>query len=362
MPFRVLYYPSWNPPVKWLRSMLLFFDQVQVIYPEDVPDPGYREANKAVFELIPDAFYELRKRHYEMTLLPRNKRIIASALDFITQRLPPQRDREFAVEISSDGSGAAVPGYAFLHSSKLNPWVLDQLQRRSLILRPAEDILRNMSNIEGFRIVERGACNLVLALIADYYGRQNGLRTITDHDLSYFTNVLNVEPLRRGEAATNLASTVIRVAIPDKIETMKAKDYVALRNRYEDMREPFQRAIGQLCDDNLLAEIRNKKAFDDTVFEIARDFCAETERLRKTLWGRRVTNWVTVGLGVLSSYCSLAGGTIAALGTGISVVLHVFRGLGRTDCITEKRRAQQLLGELKDELAHPFLLRRLTRD
>ncbi len=56
--FRALYYPSWNPPVGWLRSMLLFFDQIQVIRPEEVSDPKYHEANKAVSDLLPEAFGE----------------------------------------------------------------------------------------------------------------------------------------------------------------------------------------------------------------------------------------------------------------------------------------------------------------
>jgi len=66
-PFKALYYPSWDPPVKWLRSMLLFFDRVEVIRPTDV-DPQYDQANEAVFNLIPHAFGEIKKSQYEMTL------------------------------------------------------------------------------------------------------------------------------------------------------------------------------------------------------------------------------------------------------------------------------------------------------
>lgn len=358
--FRALYYPSWNPPVKWLRSMLLFFDQIQVIRPAEVDSPQYHDANKAVFDLIPQTFGEIRKRHYEMRLVPRNRQMIASALDHIGPRPTRHNNRQFTVLISPDGS-LSVPGYLFLHVSKLNPWVRNQLERRSLILKVAEPIFWNGFGMEGFRLVERRACNLVLALLADHYGQENRLRTVTDENLAYIANALNVEPLRRREAAaTNLASAIIRVEIPEKIETIKAKDYIVLRARYEELREPFQHAVRQLCDDYQLAEIHSKKRFDAAVYEAARDFCAETKRLRRMGWAKHVTGWSVMGLGVLSSFCSLGAGTTVGLGTGISVGLHVYQGLRGTEHITGKRRAQQLLGDLKGELVHPVLLRKLA--
>ena len=71
--FSALYYPSWNPPVQWFRSMLLFFDHIRVIRPTEVADPRYHAANAAVVELLPHVFGEVRKKHYELSLDPRNK-------------------------------------------------------------------------------------------------------------------------------------------------------------------------------------------------------------------------------------------------------------------------------------------------
>ena len=359
--FRALYYPSWNPPVKWLRSMLLFFDQIQVIRPAEVDSPQYHDANKAVFDLIPQAFGEIRKHHYEMKLVPRNRQMIASALDHIAARPTRHNKRQFTVLISPDGGSPSVPGYSFLHVSKLNPWMLSQLERRSLILKVAEPIFWNKFGMEQFRLVERRACNLVLALLADHYGQEHRLRTVTDENLAYIANALNVKPLRRREAAvTNLASAIIRMEIPERIETIKAKDYVVLRARYEELREPFHHAVRQLCDDYQLAEIRNKKQFDAAVYEAARDFCVETERLRRMRWAKRVKGWSVMALGILSSFCSLGAGATVVLTTGMSVGLHVYQGLRDTEHITGKRRAQQLLGDLKGELVHPVLLRKIA--
>jgi len=358
--FRALYYPSWNPPVKWLCSMLLFFDQIQVIRPVEVGNPQYHAENKAVFDLIPHVFGEIKRHHYEMKLVPRNKKVLASTLDLIASKPAQYNNRKFAIEISADGN-ISVPGYSFLHVSKLNQWMHKQLERRSLILTAAEPVFRRNYNMDGFRIVERRACNLVLSLLADHYAQEQRLRTITDKNLSYIANVFNVKELRRRETASmNLASTIIRMEIPENIETLKAKDYVALRERYKELREPFQHTVMQLCDDHKLSEIHNKKQFDTAVHEAAQSFCIEAEKLRKMRWAKRVTGWSVMGLGVLSSFCSLGVGAIVMLGTGISVGLHVYQSLREIDYVTNKKRSQQLLGDLKGEIAHSVLLRKIA--
>ena len=341
--------------------MLLFFDQIQVIRPAEVDHPQYHEANQAIFELAPDAFAEIRKRHYEMSLVPQNKKMLSSLLDSIATKRRRYNDRRMILNVDDSG-GLSIPGYLFLHVSKLNPWVLTELKNRSLILTTAESLLQR-AGMQDFRIVEQHACNLVLALLADHYGKEQGLRTITDEQLGYIANAFNVDPLRQHEMATmNLASAIIRVQIPDKIETLTPRDYVDLRERYEALREPFHLAVRDIYDDYKLAGINSKKEFDAVVREACRDFCAETERVRRTWWAKRVQNWTIMGLGVLSSFCSLGTGQTVALAatTGISVALHVYQALRTADQSTDKRNAQQLLGELKAELAHPMLFRRIT--
>lgn len=66
-----------------------------------------------------------------------------------------------------------------------------------------------------------------------------------------------------------------------------------------------------------------------------------------------------VALGALSSFCSLSTVKQVVIGTGISVGLQVYQGLEDSTYVTDKQRAQQLLGGLRDELIHPILLRKL---
>ena len=93
---------------------------------------------------------------------------------------------------------------------------------------------------------------------------------------------------------------------------------------------------------------------------VAREFSSEMEKLRRKHWANRITSWSLVGLGVLSSFCSLGVGAAVPIGTGISVALHVYQGLRGSDHVTEKRMAQQLLGDLKREIVRPTLLRNIA--
>ena len=157
-----------------------------------------------------------------------------------------------------------------------------------------------------------------------------------------------------------LASTIIKMEIPSRIEKLTAREYISLRRRYQDVREPFQHAVRQICDDRQLGELRDRKQFQEAVEAAALNFCNETKKLRKQQWASRVTNWSVVGLGALSSFCSLGAGAAVFVGAGISVILHVYQGLRGSPYITEKREAQQLLGDMKGEILRPRLLRRLA--
>ena len=358
-PFKALYYPSWDPPVKWLRSMLLFFDRVEVIRPLDV-DPQYNQANEAVFNLIPHAFGEIKKRQYEMTLDIRNKTLLQSKFASIAKRNPRKRTDNIVVVIG--GEGYEISGYTRLHLSKLNSFVLKLLEKNSLIGGPAEKISHQLRDLEEFRLVDAKASLLILSLIADCYAKKKSLYSITDKFDEYIVNAFNTNPIGRKEtAAMSLASSILRFEIPNNIEKLKPKQYVSLRKRYEDLRAPFQHAIRTLCDDYKLAEVTSEKQFKDAVHDAARDFFLETEKLRRRPWAKHVGKWIPLVFGVISSFCGLGKGIEVPLGAGVSALLHVYQGFKGSPYITEKRKAQQLIGGLRSELRHPILLRRIAK-
>ena len=358
--FRALYHPSWNPPVAWLRSVLLFYDQVQVIRPVEVRDPQYDPANAAVFELIPHVFGEIKKKHYEMTLDIRNKGILARAFDVAAAKASTKRKHQFAIQIDRDG-GVSVPGYTFLHMSKLPGEVTRELKRRALIVEKAEPILREIGLQDGFKVVERNSCNIILAMIADHYCRQNQLRSITDEGLGYLASVLNQDPLRRRDAAaTHLATAIICVEVPKKIGDLTPKQYVELRNRYERMREPFQRAVRTICDDHLMASVSSKAQFRDAAKDAVHDFWFEVERIRKQKWAERLGSWGPMSVGVASTLCAFGSTVTAGIGAGLDVCLKVHEAMKPgTAPATDVQAAQQMMASLRSEIIAPSLARKL---
>lgn len=349
--FQALYYPSWNPPVKWLRSMLLFFDKVNVIRPEEVLNPGYHTDNVAVFDLIPQAFGEIRKKHYGLTLNEPENELLKSTLDCIASERP---HRPYETRIDRDGR-VDVTGCTLLHVSKIPNDLYRELESRSLIIKDV-----SFGEDSGFHLVDTDASNLILSFLANQYGSSQGLRTLTDKRLGYVGSVFNTTRQTRDQLAVmNLAANILKVSIPDEIEKLNPQQYVDIRSRYEELREPFQHMLRTICDDYMLAEISSKGAYEEAVRTATRDFYLQTTRLHSTEWGRRIKKWGVISLGALSSFCTLGAGTTIKIGAGISASLHVYQGLSETTPVTEKRRVQQLIGGLRGEIIHPTLLRRV---
>lgn len=358
MPFRALYYPSWNPPVAWVRSTLLVFDQIQVIRPIEVEKPDYHEANQAVFELLPHTFGEIRKTHYEMTLDTHNKQILLSTFDFIARS---KKNSRIKVEFNVSAGTTTVPGYVFLHLSKIDDFVRDALETRNLIHLFAEEQLRPLINFEGFRLVQEDAANVILALIADHYGRAGALRTVTDERLGYLNVALNQNAARRQEtAAMNLATAILRFQVPECIGELTPEQYVSLRKRYDDLREPFQHAVRTICDDNSLAGIESRRQFEETVHNAAREFSLGVDRLMKSSFAERLGLWAPMSFGIVSSVCQLASPVLTVLGVGVDCLLKIYSGLAEKVPPTEIQSAQRLMGTLRRELVSPLLMRRIV--
>ncbi len=154
--------------MRWLRSNLLVFDQIQVIRPSDVIDPEYHAANQAVFDLLPDAFDEIRQTHYQMALDPPNEELLLKTVDLISRKF--RRPRTLEVRVDKGGQ-VSFPGYTFLHVSKLPSFIDSELERRGLIQDTQEKLLEKLTERQYFRVVQRDASNVILALIADHYAR-----------------------------------------------------------------------------------------------------------------------------------------------------------------------------------------------
>jgi hypothetical protein len=366
--FNALYYPTWNPSPEFFRSALLFFDRLEVIVPENV-EARYDESNSRVCELIPEAFGERRESHYEIDLTEDGWQRLGNAFDLIVEAKPPSSD--MVIEVSKDGM-VRFKGHVLTHDAKMSMRIQSMLKERKLLRTDMTKMARELFGRDGgFHVVDERASCLILALLADSQSRRHRLRTITDEPIPYSFNVLNAETSsNRHSVNAALASTIIKTEVPHAIGMLSPDDYVELRKRFEEVRQPFQRAVASMSDDNLLSSISDPATLQDAISQITSDYGKEVERLRRTLNWSGVKEWTPFGLTALATlpglYTSvssegplslalagLAGGVVQI---GVTLYQQVVAAKNEND----EQKSQRFFAGLRNELIDPNVLRRLT--
>lgn len=348
--YSALYYPSWDPPVAWLRAMLLFYDKINVILPKDV-EPQYDEANARVIELIPDAFDPIRESKYTIDYNKFNIQIISKAFDYIAEVDPCAKTDRVKMLIS--GEGKSIAGYSFLHDSKFTDKILDMLVGRKLCLPEFEE--------NGFYPVNRQASCLILSLLADNYASQKGIRTVTERSLDYTVNALNHDFVpSRGSVQGHLASAVIRLEVPANLSNLTAKEYVEYRKLFGNVREPFHKALNELYDDNLLSSINAPKILEDKIRAITKDFCREIDNIRKSKTYSKIKKVAFISLNSLAAICVLMPDPFTKiLGTGVIVSVAAYQTLKPIEYVTNKTYTQRLLANFDKDLIPESLIKKL---
>lgn len=355
--FSALYYPTWNPPVDFFRAALLFFDRFEVIIPKGVP-ANYYEGNARVIELIPDAFYERREGQYDFNLSGEHWQRFQKALDIFVEEAPPSKTIKML--IGRDGK-QRIEGHVLLHDAKINRMIKHELESRQLI-RPDLEPYAGDLPADGFHVVDERASCLILSLLADSIAQRHTLRTITDEPIGYTLNALNSgQIIRQADAQAQLASSIITTEVPDAIKALKPQQFVDLRKRFEDLRKPFQRAIRDLCDDNMLTSIKDGETLEDKIREIAKDYHQEVEKLRSSNLGTTFASWVPFSVGVLGSVLGIPGSiplSLTGLGLTLAVQIYEKTRSGRYEDAIE--RSQRLIAGLRTDLLSPSVIKRLA--
>jgi hypothetical protein len=104
--------------------------------------------------------------------------------------------------------------------SKLPPSIDYALQRYGLVRSVEGTLLEKLTADHYFRVVQKDASNVILALIADHFARQKGLRTLSDEQLGYINLTLNPQHPRRRRtiSAMNLATAIRRLQAPKALD------------------------------------------------------------------------------------------------------------------------------------------------
>jgi hypothetical protein len=159
--FPVLYYPTFAPPLDWLRSYLLFFDEVRTIVPEDVTfNPS--ENMSRVLELMPEAFSTIVPDPDDILVDDVNVVRLEKAFREIAAREANSERKEITIEVNDEG-GLQIVGYVFQHHSKTSGRIRELLDEYELARPEFADFYGKPGE---YLVVKAAASNLLLSHIA----------------------------------------------------------------------------------------------------------------------------------------------------------------------------------------------------
>jgi len=355
----ILYYPYFEPSVKLFRSFLLFFDTIKSIIPEKVnfnPSTGISQ----ILDLVPDAFEPISPKNEDISLDDLNLKRLENAFKMIKEK--EQENQHTSVKVIIDGESIHIPGYSHLHMDKISSQVLHLLEDLQLICP-----LRSHPNDDEFLIVNEDVCNLIVSNVADKIANRYGLNTITDRDIDYTFNSLNAlkdyQSSSVDKPVNMLISSIINCAIPEGIEYLSPSDYIEIRNRYSDIREPFYLMMDNFRVLHHLDHTGDREVLESKIRDITSEFNSEIDKLRKSDWAGKI-RWVAMGtralIGIIiaiSGHLDIGIKVIGAVGLSVT---HIYKEIYK-ESNSEKDKTLKLFGKLqKDIMKKPKIEKELN--
>lgn len=358
--YSVLYYPSFQPPEPWLRSILLLADGVTRIVPADV-DPHDPPGLLALASAVPDCLSTVAPTVADVTPERTNLSRLDTAFDLIARRKP--RNQKPSVTISiSPGGGTSILGHVFLHETKVSDEI-KRLLRHHRLLDDAVTRISDSLGAAGFLVVDEKASNLIVSTVADKVARRTGLDSITDEPFFFDVNVANALGLHRdafpGAAEGALLGSMATVLVPREISAISVARYGELRDSYSELREAFKRVITELSAIHRLGRIQGLADVNIRVQAIAQEFVEEFKRYKNTRYARAFRSWAPLCVGgVLSAVSSLVSPPVAVAIAGASFAIQIVeRHLDASAMSPPTDRTFQLLSGLERDILHRSRLR-----
>ena len=358
--FEVLYYPNFEPSKKWIRSHLLFFDTVCSIIPED-PDLELSESILELKDEIPDSFKPIAPRNSDIKIDKLNIGILRNAFEEISNSKQNAFEEisnskhnvmldKVVINYSSDK--ISIPGRTFLHDDKLSHNVYDLLNDFNLIEKQSQEIC-NSIGANNFHLIDKRASNLIVSLVADNIAHSYGFNTITDQSLSFTVNCLNSFDYNAlGDSRSLLSYSLTNCVIPQNIENLSIEEYVMIREKYENIREPFQEAIVNLNTLYRLENINDFSFLKEKIDEITQDFNSEIEKLKKSGIMSKIKQASSIGIGGLSTVGSATGNVEVPLIISVGSLIMQGFNLSRSNFMPQpsKTPVQRMLGNLQKDI------------
>jgi hypothetical protein len=327
---RVMYYPDLEPPARWLRPTLLFFDQVVSLVPRDAHFKPSNQLEELTAEL-PTGFTTIAPAPVDVELDEPQLRRLSQIFQRISERPSPQGGPGFTVEFDNTG-GVSFPGYTFIYGSKMSASVRQSLERFGLLRHDIRELARSVTDMQGRDIVAREAADVVVSTVADAVATRLGWDTATDQRTHFLLTSLNalVGDEYRARNRGLLVSSLLEASIPSEVAALDVRTYKTIRDEFAGVRGEFARAVTVLSALHRIDDITDAEVLRDRVEEVTRAFGAELEKARRTVIWRHAKRWVPWAVSSLATLGSAAGlpppWNFAGAGVAISASLaaHIF--------------------------------------
>lgn len=345
---KTIYHPSFEPRISWLRAMLLFYDSVHSIIPQNaayVPTPGIAQ----LCEKLPDVFTPLAPTDQDLECDWQQYH----ALTAVLRETPKGGKGKKSLQAKFDWP-EGVPRLDLGNSVKVHNDKMADMLVYDLI---GMGLAQRTDDSEWLQVDKRVA-DLILSMLADRMARKRPGVFFTSSDREAAFAVAAMSDLNHSRlAAWNpealLASAILTVEIPSNIADMPINRYIDIRNRYHENRDIFRLAMQELRNLYLEGSFHEPDAFRQQLENVVKDFSKKTQRLREQESRRRVIQWAPITIGGIVSIAAAAITTpiVAISAAGVGVVLQIFQtSHGQSIQGTNISRAQAMLVQLDSEL------------
>ena len=357
--FEALYYPDHDPKERWLRRYLLVYDRIRTIVPKQanhIPEMYIRELR----DVIPDCIAEespssndvsFNERHYELIekafiqIKEEEKKIKKQINPKIVKSYYDPSIRQFYFEPAA--------GETFIHDSKVNDRILNLLEENKLVYPENEEYTKGFGR-EDYMVVNEGAGNIIVSVIADNIAKQKGLNTVTDLRMDFAVNSINALSfgVTKEHKKDILANAIIKFEIPEGVERLSLKEFKELRNIYADIREPLQITVDKLYRIHNLDGMNNIDDIGDKIRNIVQEFDKEVEKVRGTLFFKRIKKWAPVSIAGITALTGAVVNqpnisiTAATVGVGVQF-LQAYLGQPAEN---EADKVKRMFASLKNEV------------
>jgi hypothetical protein len=341
-----IYYPHVEPPIGWLRSAALLFDNVTSFVPRESDQRLSEELLRFAEET--DAWHPYRPDEYTSELVG----VSLDRLNRAFEKLAAERGTRVGndeLTFIIDGGTTRVEDRVFLHGTKMSEGVRRLLRKHGLLLPKglAEPFMPG-----DWWLVDEKASDLLLAQIADNLAARHGWASLTDNSGCYeFTAVDQVHDSAR-RAEEQLARLIISELIPDSIDQLSIEKYVELRLRYEPIREQVVRLVTEIIHEDRLNGIRDPEELRRAATAAVKALQKEVETFRESTLGAAVRKWSPFGIGGLLTLATAA--LPASFGLSVSGAKLAISGVEKSGLLNPKQTKRgdflRLLAAARDDI------------